>query len=57
MMATDRDRVREWTIDTVNRRIDEESERHLLRGSAAGEDQIQERIAALASEWEFERVL
>ena len=51
------DRVRRATASAVNRAIDRDTERSIIRHAALSEDRIRQRIRELDEEWDVERVL
>ena len=51
------DRVREHSPSPFNKKIDRETEGHLLRYASMGREEIDRRIEELEKEWDMERLL
>ncbi len=51
------DRVRRSTASAVNRDIDRQTDRNIVRYAAMSDQRIRDRIRALDQEWDVERVL
>ncbi len=51
------DRVRRFTASAVNRTIDRETDRSIIRYAGMSDERIRERIRELDQEWDVERVL
>jgi len=51
------DRVRQLTTDSANQKIDEQTQAAVERAAAGGRPAVEQRLTALAREWDVDRVL
>lgn len=57
MLPSTVDRVPLHTADHINQRIRERTRQSVARAAAGGPEEVKQRLAALDSEWDIERVL
>jgi hypothetical protein len=56
-LLRENDRVRQLTTDSANQKIDEGTQAAVERAAAGGRPAVEQRLTALAREWDVDRVL